>query len=162
MNTTITFNKLPENRRIVVRHAYEQPVQTLWDAYTKTEILEQWWAPKPYKAVVLENNFEEGGRMHYYMLSPEGEKHYCLAEFFTIDPVQSFKVLDAFCDEEQVISDDLPRMAWHNVFTTEDNLTVVTNTLAFEREEDMVQILAMGFEEGYTTALNQLYDLLNK
>ena len=160
MNPTIEFKKLPENRRIVVRHAHEQPIDALWDAFTKSEMLEKWWAPKPYTTVVLHNDFEEGKTLHYYMLSPEGEKHYCQAEYFEIDPLKSYKVLDAFCDDKGVINEDFPRMTWHNTFTTEDNLTVVTNTIAFERIEDMEEILKMGFEEGYTTALNQLYDVL--
>lgn len=162
MNPTIEFKKLTEKQRIVVRHAYERPVATLWDAYTQTDMLEQWWAPAPYKAVVLINDFEEGKTLHYYMLSPEGEKHYCIGEYFTIEPLKSYMVQDAFCDAQGVINEDLPKMTWHNTFTTEDNLTVVTNTIAFERIEDMEETLSMGFEEGYIAALNQLYDLLQK
>ena len=162
MNPTIEFKKLPENRRIVVRHGYKQPLATLWDAFTQSAMLEQWWAPAPYKAVVVHNDFEEGKTLHYYMLSPEGEKHYCMAEYFAIEPLQSYMVKDAFCDAQGVINEDLPKLTWHNTFTTEGNLTVVTNTIAFERIEDMDEILKMGFEEGYTIALNQLYDILQK
>lgn len=162
MEPVIEFKKLPENRRIVVMHGYEQPLPTLWDAFTNSDMLEQWWAPEPYKTVVLTNEFEEGKSLHYYMLSPEGEKHYCKAEYFEIEPLKSYKVLDAFCDDEGEINEDFPRMTWHNTFTTEGAMTTVTNTIAFEREEDMVQILKMGFEEGYTAALHQLHRLLQK
>ncbi len=71
MNATIDMQKLPENKQIIVTHSYPNGLETLWDAYTTTEMLEKWWAPEPYKAIVVTNNFENGKYLHYYMLSPE-------------------------------------------------------------------------------------------
>ncbi|MGX7666758.1 SRPBCC family protein [Flavobacterium pedocola] len=161
MNTTIEFQKLPEQKKIIVTHSYPTTPETVWDAFTKTEMLEQWWAPEPYKAIVLTNTFENGKYMHYYMLSPEGEKHYCIAEYSKIEPLKSYQVLDAFCDENRVINNDFPRMTWQNTFSYENGITTVTNTLSFEKTEDLNKILEMGFEEGYRIALNQLFDLLH-
>lgn len=162
MNTTIDIQKQPENKQIIITHSYQHPVETLWKAFTTTEMLEQWWAPKPYKAVVIENNFETGGYMHYYMLGPNGDKHYCLCEFLDIDPLKGYKVTDAFCDENRKINTDLPRLIWNNTFSFENGTTTVVNTLTFDTEEDMKKLLEMQFEEGYRTGLNQLNDLLNK
>ena len=74
MNATIEFQKSPENRQIVVKSSYRNSLETIWNAFTKTEFLEQWWAPEPYKAIVIANNFEMGKSMFYYMLSQEEEK----------------------------------------------------------------------------------------
>jgi PhnB protein len=162
MNTTIEFQKSVENKQIIVKHSYQHPLETIWNAYIKTEILEKWWVPEPYKAIVVTNNFEKGKYMHYYMLSPEGQKHYCIAEFLEIAPLKSYKVLDAFCDENAVINTEFPRMKWLNRFSFENGITTVTNTITFEKTEDMTQILEMGFEEGYKMGLNQLHRLLNQ
>jgi PhnB protein len=162
MNSTIEFQKSVENKQIVVKHSYQHSLETIWNAYIKTEILEKWWAPEPYKAIVVANNFEKGKSLFYYMLSPEGQKHYCIAEFLEIDPLRSFKVLDAFCDENAVINTELPRMIWVNNFSFENGTTTVTNTITAEKEEDIAKILEMGFEEGYKMGLNQLHDLLNQ
>nr|WP_294937201.1 SRPBCC domain-containing protein [uncultured Flavobacterium sp.] len=161
MNATIQFQKLPESKQINVKHSYPHPLETLWDAFTKTEMLEKWWAPLPYKAKVVTNHFEKGQRLLYYMVGPEGERHYCIAEFLDIDPHKSFVVTDAFCDENGVINTDLPQMKWHNTFSFENGITTITNILNFEKPGDMSKTLEMGFEEGYRTALNQLFDLLN-
>ena len=125
-------------------------------------MLEKWWAPEPYKAVVVNNRFEKNGQLHYYMLSPEGEKHYCIAQFIDIKPMKSYEVLDAFCDAEAVINTNHPRMNWRNDFSFENGITTVTNTITYEKKEDMDKILEMGFEEGYKMGLNQLYKLLGQ
>jgi PhnB protein len=162
MNATIEFQKSPESRQIVVKSSYRNSLETIWNAFTKTEILEKWWAPEPYKAIVIANNFEKGKSMFYYMLSPEGQKHYCIAEFLEIDPLKSYKVFDAFCDENAVINTELPRMTWVNSFSFDNGTTTVTNTITAEKAEDIAKILEMGFEEGYKMGLNQLYNLLNQ
>ena len=96
------------------------------------------------------------------MLSPEGQKHYCIAEFLEIDPLKSYLVLDAFCDENAVVNTEFPRMKWMNTFSFENGITTVTNTITPENGEDIAKILEMGFEEGYNMGLNQLYNLLNQ
>jgi uncharacterized protein YndB with AHSA1/START domain len=162
MNATIEFRKLPKSRQIIIKHRYQHPPETLWNAFTQTEMLEKWWAPEPYKAIVVSNNFEKGGKLHYYMLSPTGEKHYCIVEFLEIDPLRSYEMLDAFCDENGLINTGLPKMKWLNSFNFQNGMTTVTNAITFEKSEDMEKILEMGFEEGYRTGLNQLYDVLDK
>jgi PhnB protein len=160
MNQTIQFQKKPERREMIITHNYKTDLETIWDAFTKPEILEKWWAPLPYKAIVISNDFNPRGRLHYFMLSPEGEKHYCVAEFISIDPLKSYEVLDAFCNENAVINTEFPRMNWKNEFSYSNGITEVTNTITYEKPEDMARILEMVFEEGYTMGLNQLYELL--
>ncbi len=162
MNPTIDIQKFPKKNQMIIKHSYYADLETVWDAHTKSEILEKWWAPEPYKAVVVKNNFSNGGILHYYMLSPKGEKHYSLAEFSDIEHLKSYTVLDAFCDENAVINMELPRQKWFNTFEENNGITTVTNSIQFESKEDMDKIIEMGFEEGYTIGLNQLFALLNK
>ena len=161
MNQTIQFQKNRDKGEMIVTHSYKATPETLWKAFTEPEILEKWWAPLPYKAVVVSNNFNSGGILHYYMLSPEGERHYCIAEFSNIEPLKSYEVLDAFYDENANINTDFPRMKWKNEFTYSNGVTEIKNTILYNSPDDMDKILEMGFEEGYTMGLNQLYALLN-
>jgi uncharacterized protein YndB with AHSA1/START domain len=162
MSSEISFNIDFEKNQLTIIHQYEGSKSELWNAYTHTELLEKWWAPEPYKAIVVSNNFKENGLLHYYMSSPEGEKHYCLAHFLAIDIFNSYEVLDAFCDENAVINTAIPRMRWKNTFVQIENTTTVTNIVSFENSEDMKTILEMGFEEGYKLGLKQLRKLLNQ
>ncbi|AMM51615.1 ATPase [Rufibacter sp. DG15C] len=158
MNKAILFNfeVKKENNLIKVERSFNAPNDLVWVAWTEAEILDQWWAPKPYKAVTKSMDFREGGRWHYYMLSPEGEKHWCLFDYKKIQPLVYFSGIDAFCDEYAVVSTAHPRVEWENSFTAEGDSTMVRATLRFEKLEDLETIIQMGFKEGFTAGLENL------
>src|SRR5687767_16002716 len=111
MNKTILmdFQVDKEAKQIKVTREFDAPLDLVWQAWTNSEILDQWWAPKPWKAVTKSMDFREGGTWLYYMQGPEGEKHWCKAEYKSIKPQKFFSWLDAFCDEKGVINKDMPR-----------------------------------------------------
>jgi PhnB protein len=59
------------------------------------------------------------------MLSPEGEKHWCIIDFEVIKQSEFFSGIDAFCDESAVVNNTKPRVAWENGFAANENQTVV-------------------------------------
>lgn len=158
MNKAILFNFLvdKENRKIKVERSFDAPLDLVWAAWTESEILDQWWAPKPYKAITKTLNFTEGGRWHYYMLSPEGEKHWCTFDYQTIRPQEYFSGIDAFCDEHAVLNNTKPRVKWENDFKAKEEETVVNIHLTFESLKDLETIIQMGFKEGFTAGLENL------
>jgi uncharacterized protein YndB with AHSA1/START domain len=88
----------------------------VWRAWTDREILDQWWAPKPWKAETKTMDFREGGHWLYCMEGPEGEPHWYRVDYETITPGEFFTCLDAFCDEQGAISKEMPRMHWRVAF----------------------------------------------
>lgn len=158
MNKSILFNfdVDKENRTVTVERSFNAPLDLVWAAWTEADILDQWWAPKPYKAVTLSMNFTVGGRWHYYMLSPEGEKHYCVFDYESIKPLTEYSGIDAFCDEQGVLSDLMPRMRWINSFSASGEGAVVNVHITFEKLEDLETIITMGFKEGFTAGLENL------
>jgi len=162
MNLSIKIDKDFANRQITIISEFKAAKEKIWNAFTNPEITDKWWAPKPYLAITNHANFKDGGQWLYYMLSPEGEKTWCLAEFKNIRLMESYEATDAFCDEDGNINTDFPRMNWKNSFSEENGVTKVTNVITFVQQEDMKKILEMGFEEGYSIGLNQLNTLLNE
>ena len=162
MSTTLLMNFLvdKESKKIKVERAFNAPLETVWEAWTQPEILDQWWAPKPWRTETKEMNFSEGGYWHYAMVGPEGEKHWCLFDFRSIKPNESFSGLDAFCDEHRNISDDKPRAFWKNVFIDQKDSTLVNIEVSFDELSDLEAIIQMGFREGFTAALENLDELL--
>ncbi|GAA4304094.1 SRPBCC domain-containing protein [Nibribacter koreensis] len=158
MNKAILFNFEVEkdNNLIKVERSFQAPKDLVWAAWTESEILDQWWAPKPWQAVTKSMNFTEGGQWHYYMQSPEGEKHWCLFNYHEIKPETYFSGMDAFCDEHAVINTSHPRAKWENTFTADGDSTIVNATLRFEKLEDLEAIIQMGFKEGFTAGLENL------
>src|SRR5688572_10279658 len=151
-----------ENKKIKVIREFDAPPEKVWKAWTESELLDQWWAPRPWKAVTQSMKFQQGGQWRYYMQGPQGEKHYCLVNYNTIVPNKSFSGVDAFCDENGNISSDMPSMEWYVQFNEAGNSTRVHIEISFKSEEDLNKIIEMGFKEGFAAAHNNLDEILAK
>ncbi len=162
MNSNLLFNFTVDkaNNAIHVTREFGADLDLVWQAWTTAELLDQWWAPKPYYVQTKTLHFAEGGQWHYVMISPEGDKHWCLADYQTIDPSKSYTALDAFCDEAGNMNPDMPRTLWTNVFTAGNNHTTVNITLQYQSLADLEKVVAMGMQEGFTMALGNLDELL--
>ena len=156
------FTKDQANKKIKVVREFDAPLTQVWKAWTESELLDQWWAPKPWKANTQSMDFREGGKWLYYMEGPDGARHYCRADYDAIAPNKSYKGQDAFCDENGNINTEFPRMQWYVVFNSAGNATKVEVEITFATEADMETIIEMGFKEGFAAAHGNLDELLAK
>jgi PhnB protein len=156
MNLTLEFIVNKENNTINVKRTFAANLDLVWEAWTNPEILDQWWAPKPYRTETIKMDFKIGGRWFYAMISPEGEKHFCIADYKDIDLHKSFSGLDAFCDENENINELMPRLLWNNEFIDQGETTEVNITVKYNSLEDLEMVIKMGFKDGFTMALGNL------
>lgn len=156
------YTKDAANKKISVVREFDAPVEQVWKAWTESELLDQWWAPKPWKANTQSMDFREGGTWLYYMEGPDGSRHYCRADYETIVANKSYTGLDAFCDENGKINTEFARMHWKVVFNKSVNGTKVEVEITFTSEADMEKIIEMGFKEGFAAAHTNLDELLAK
>jgi uncharacterized protein YndB with AHSA1/START domain len=156
------YSKDASNKKLKVEREFDAPVAQVWKAWTQPELLDQWWAPKPWKANTKSMDFREGGRWFYYMEGPDGTRHYCKVDYKTIVPNKSFSGFDGFCDEHGETNTDLPGMDWKVVFTAVGDTTKVDVDVTFASEEDLNKIVEMGFKEGFAAAHTNLDELLAK
>ena len=154
------FKKDPDNRKLWVTREFDAPVEKVWKAWTEREILDKWWAPKPWKAETKEMNFTEGGIWLYSMLGLEGERHWSRVDIKTVVPGQSFSSTSKFSDENGVPVDSMPGMGWFVQFFPTATGTKVEVELSFATEASMNTMMQMGFEGGFTMGLNNLEELL--
>ena len=152
----IKFIKDLPNKKITVIRYFDAPVEKVWKAWTERELLDQWWAPKPWKAVSKTMDFREGGSWLYAMEGPEGERHWAKVDYITIDKPRSFTLEDYFTDESGKKNHEMPAMHWKCEFNQEDSRTKVTITITADKVSDIEKIMEMGFEEGFTSALGNL------
>ncbi|MDZ7624970.1 MAG: SRPBCC domain-containing protein [Ignavibacteriaceae bacterium] len=54
-----------QNNKVKVTREFAAPLSKVWAAWTQSELLDQWWAPKPWKAKTKEMEFKEGGHWLY-------------------------------------------------------------------------------------------------
>lgn len=149
-----------EARSIIVERSFNAPLDPVWAAWTQADILCKWWAPKPYECVIKSLDFRAGGRWLYYMQGPQGDRHWCYFDYETIRPKSYFSGSDAFCDENGVANNIKPKVSWEATFSTGVEHTLVRVVMHFASPEDLDQIVAMGFKEGFTMGLQQLDELL--
>ena len=100
MKTDLLFDFTVDKtaKTVNITREFDAELSLVWDAYTKPEILDQWWAPRPWTSKTKFMNFEVGGRRFYAMVSPEGREHWSIQRYTSISPKTNFKMFNAFAD----------------------------------------------------------------
>ncbi|MEO7443941.1 MAG: SRPBCC domain-containing protein [Ferruginibacter sp.] len=150
-------------KTVCITRDFAAGLSLVWDAYTKPEILDQWWAPKPYSSKTKVMNFEVGGKRFYAMVSPEGQERWVIQKFTSISPKTNFKLLNAFADKDE--NPELPGSEWDLNFSEREGagsnpVTTVRVTIYNESLERMEKQLEMGFREGTAMQMKNLDELL--
>ena len=159
-NLAFDFSVNKENKTITIRREFAAELSLVWDAYTKSEILDQWWAPKPWKARTKTMDFREGGQWLYAMVGPNGEEHWSVVDYHTIQNQKKFTGMDAFTDREGKLNKELPRSNWEVTFQDKGPVTRVEYRISYDDLAQLEATLQMGFKEGLTTAMEGLDELL--
>jgi uncharacterized protein YndB with AHSA1/START domain len=160
--TKARFTKDTANKKIRVVKDLDADINKVWSAYKDRNKLDQWWAPKPWRAETKELDFKEGGRWLYSMNGPKGERQWSRFDFEKIDAPNQFTGTDAFTDKNGTRDKSMPSIHWSNSFEKNGGGTRLTVELIFDKEEDMKKILDTGFEQGFQMGLENLDELLEK
>ncbi len=143
------FNVDKANNTIHVTREFAADLDLVWDAWTKAEILDQWFAPKPFRARTKEMDFREGGRWLYAMTSDGNVLGWSLADFIKIEPKSSFTSKNSFSDENgNPITTGFVSSITTTSFTAEGDRTTVRIEKKMGSLSDLERFLAMGFKEG--------------
>ncbi|MCB0280110.1 MAG: SRPBCC domain-containing protein [Calditrichaeota bacterium] len=160
-NTLRSDFRIDKNSKtIFIIREFDAELSLVWDAFTKQEILDQWWAPKPLVSKTKAMNFEEGGRRFYAMVWPDGQEHWGLQKYTLINPKTKMKWLTSFTDKDENINTELPSSEWEFNFNERGGITKVNIALKNKTLADIEIIIQMGFKEGITMTLNELENLL--
>lgn len=164
MKSNLQFDFLvdKDNNTITVKREFAAPRQLVWDAYTKSELLDQWFAPKPWKAKTKTMDFREGGYWLYAMCGPEGEEHWGKMDYKHIEPIESYTAQDGFCDAEGNINPELPQADWIVHFEDRSEKTLVNNIVTYKSLTELETVIKMGMKEGLTMTLEGLDELLDQ
>jgi uncharacterized protein YndB with AHSA1/START domain len=160
MNNSLLFDFTVDKatKTVFVNREFDAPLSLVWDAFTRQEILDQWWAPKPYASKTKFMDFKVGGRRFYAMVSPEGQENWQLQKYTSISPKTNFKYFSAFADKDE--NPSLPGSEWDLSFSEQNGITKVSIVIKNDSLERMEKMIEMGFKEGFTMTLNYLEELL--
>ena len=138
---------------VTIKREFDAALSLVWDAFTKPELLDQWYAPAPMVSKTKFMDFKVGGRRFYAMITPEGQEMWAVQKYISITPKTNFKMFNAFADKE------LPGSDWDLNFSEQNGTTTVHIVIYNESFERMERLLD-GFTKGMKTTLNNLENLL--
>lgn len=150
-----------ESCTLTITAEFAAPADRVWEVYADPRRLERVWGPPTYPATVVDHELAPGGRMNYYMTSPEGEKYFGFWDISEVNEPKGFSFEDGFAlDETFAPNPDLPVSRNTFSFMEADGSTRATFISSYATPEALQQVLAMGVEEGAALAINQIDDLL--
>lgn len=151
---------------LVLDRTIDVPAQQVWAAWTKPELIVQWFTPAPWKTVSADVDLRPGGRCNVTIESPDGERFPndgCYLEVienrrltFTSVLLEDFRP----APKPQNGADGMPFTA---SIILEDLGNGCTRYIAHARHADAQGRKAhqdMGFSEGWGAALDQLVALM--
>ena len=161
MKNNLQFDFLADKEKntLTIRREFRAGRQLVWDAHTKSELLEQWFAPKPLSAKTKSMDFRDGGHWIYAMVEPDGKEHWGRTDYLKINPIDQYTALDAFCDENGEINPKLPRTNRVVSFLDFGTNTIVETIVTYKSLEDLETVLQMGMQEGLASAMERLDEL---
>ena len=148
------------NNKITIKREFSAERDLVWAAFTKREILDQWWAPKPWQTKTKSMDFRSGGRWLYAMVGPAGEEHWSYIDYIVVEPTTRFTGKDAFSDSDGNINTNMPRSKWEVTFTGKGETTLVELHISYDDLAQLEATISMGFKEGITMTLDALTEML--
>ena len=160
--TVKSVQKDPSALTMTVTAELDATVERSWQLWADPRQLERWWGPPTYPATVVDHDLNAGGRINYYMTSPEGEKYHGWWEVTSVQAPRRLEFKDGFSDDSGTPNDKMP-VTISIVTLTERSGggTVMTIESRFPSIEAMEQLVEMGMDEGLKAAMGQMDAILN-
>jgi uncharacterized protein YndB with AHSA1/START domain len=149
-----------DKNTITIKREFAAKRQLVWDCYTKSELLDKWFAPKPLTTKTKVMDFSEGGHWYYAMVEPNGQEYWGRMDYQIIQPIDNYTALDGFCDDTGALNPELPRSKWDVTFSDVATHTLVETVVFYTSAEALQQVIQMGLKEGLTSTLERLDELL--
>ena len=154
------FKADKENHTLTISREFAADRQLVWDCHTKSELLDQWFAPKPLTTKTKHMEFRDGGYWHYAMVTPEGDAFWNRLDYVSIHPTTDYTARDGFSDAAGTVNPDMPRSDWTVRFADASGRTIVTTVVVYASGEDLQKSIDMGLEAGMASTLDRLDELL--
>ena len=150
-----------DTRTLTITADFAAPIDRVWEVYADPRQLERVWGPPGYPATFVDHDLVPGGRMNYYMTTPEGEKYYAYWNVLEVRQPSGFDFKDGFAlDDTFAPNPELPESLNSYSFTETANGTRATFVGTYASADDLQKVLDMGVVEGSSLAINQIDDLL--
>jgi uncharacterized protein YndB with AHSA1/START domain len=142
-----------------LRRFFAAPRQTVFDAWTKPEMVKEWWGPKGFTNPVCEIDARGGGEIRIHMRGPDGTVYPMTGRFIEFYPPYRFHFTSGPVDKEgkQILE------TWTSVFFEEKDggTEVVVDVHVTKSTPESVGPLK-GMREGWTQMMDRLVEFVGR
>jgi uncharacterized protein YndB with AHSA1/START domain len=152
-------------KELIITRIFNAPIALVWQAWTQTEYIVQWWGPKGFHTKVNEMDFRPGGRWEYIMIDENGNEYPAIGVFKDIVLHEKITSSDDFDEHFKASAAfDFPKVVLFTVlFETLGETTKVTLIYDHASTADKDKHINMGVMGGWNSSLDKLAELfLNK
>jgi uncharacterized protein YndB with AHSA1/START domain len=90
----------PDERELVITRVFDAPRELVWQAFTESDRLAQWWGPTGFIMLVTRLDLRPGGVFHYAMRSPDGRVTWGMFVYREIAAPERLVFVNSFSDKE--------------------------------------------------------------
>ena len=142
---------MPDSHELSVTRYIDASPTIVWDALVNRQ--EEWWCPRPWRAVFEVRETRPGGRCDVAMYGPEGEIHRHRGIYLAFDEGRRFVTTDAITGDFEP-ADPFIIGIWE--IAPEGAGTRYTARARHWSEDTRKKHEEMGFEEGWGACADQL------
>ena len=152
-NTGTLAVSSPGLQEIVLTRVFNAPRRLVFDAFTKPELLKQWFGPRGWSLIVCEVDFRVDGGFRFVLQSPEGNRMGIRGTYCEIHVPHRSVHTETY--------DDLPGESQVTTLLVEhEGKTTLTATIAYASREIRDAVLHSGMEHGAAESYDRLAELL--
>jgi uncharacterized protein YndB with AHSA1/START domain len=138
---------------LVVRRTFNAPAHIVFDAWTKPELLKQWWAPKSFGVSLFEckSDLRAGGTYRYAFGRDSKNPEVFSGRYVEVNPPSRLVLTQLY---ERM--SDVGEAVVTATFEESEGRTLLTLHQHFPSKEALEGALASGMEHGMRVTLDQL------
>jgi uncharacterized protein YndB with AHSA1/START domain len=147
-------DEFPADRELVLTRLIDAPRANVYRAWTDSELLKQWFAPKPFTTPVAELDVRPGGSNLIVMAGPDGTEMPNRGVYLEVVPNERLVFTDAFVRAWE--PKENPFMTVVLTFEDEAGKTRYTARVRHWSKADRDRHEQMGFHQGWGLCAEQL------
>lgn len=150
-----------EGRELILTRVFDASPDKLYRAWTEPELMNQWFCPRPWTAIVIENDVRPGGASKIMMRGPEGQEFPNHGVYLDVVPNKRLVFTDAFTKAWEP-SEKAFMVAEVEFEDIGNGQTRYTARARHWSMDDLRAHEKMGFHEGWAKAAEQLAEVVAK
>ncbi len=142
------------NRTLTIEKTFNAPLKLVWEAWSRSEHIGQWWGPKGMETKVIEHEFKVGGHWKYVMQMPNGGDF--ITEGIYSEIIEHEKIVSSADFKPMTEGVELHVHFEDSGLQTKFTFKVVHETAAYCKQQEQ-----MGFYNGWGSTFERLDEFVS-